>query len=207
MIKGYLIETRLAYNKAMELKPEPIYPTGSGFTRGFGLPFHYFTTGYFEKAHELIMKLVQADPLNIVLRGIYLYSYYLLGDTQRAEEEYDHGNILLFDDDWWLGDACITKIRLSSKDFVSRDDIVFSHPIFDVAKEHLESPEKGIMELRRLYANNGNLSGGTLMHIAIWAAYFGDPACKASSIVADFKIKWEVGTNIGYHVFAFFQWR
>ena len=190
----------------MELKPEPIYSTGSGLTGGFGLAFHYFTTGNFERAHELITNLLQKDPLHTMLRAIYLYSLYLIGDTQRAEEEYNHGNTL-FDDNWWVGDVIITKIRLGAKDVVSRDDIVFSHPIFDVAKEHLESPEKGIMELRRLYANNGNLSGGTLMHIAIWAAYFGDPACKASSIVADFKIKWEVGTNIGYHVFAFFQWR
>ena len=156
----------------MELKPEPIYPTGFG--GGFGLIAHYLNAGYFEKALKLEEDLIQNEPLHQGNRGGYMHILSLLGDTQRAEEEYEYGN-MLFGDDWIRGNREITWIRLGAKDIVSRDDIVASDPISYVAKEYLESPEKGLMELRRLYTDNENLSCLDLTFMAMWAAYFGNP--------------------------------
>jgi len=46
--------------------------------------------------------------------------------------------------------------------------------IFAIAKEHIESPRDGLVEFRRLYNNEDDLTSRELYEIAIWAAYFGD---------------------------------
>ena len=58
---------------------------------------------------------------------------------------------------------------------MSRDDIVSSGPIFIPGKEYLDSPEKGLLELRRIYRSDDNISSSDLTRISIMAACFGDP--------------------------------
>jgi len=77
--------------------------------------------------------------------------------------------------DHWFANSFIKMLRLGTEDVVSPDEIVFPDPIFDAARKHLASTEEGLTELRRLYANDDNLSSDNLYKIAVWAAYLGDP--------------------------------
>ena len=66
-------------------------------------------------------------------------------------------------------------VGLGAYESIFRDKMVWSHPISDIAKEHLNSPEEGLAEMRRIYAENKNLSSSENIYVSLWAAYFGDP--------------------------------
>jgi tetratricopeptide (TPR) repeat protein len=143
---------------------------------------YYNGVGYFKRAKELFKEMMRNDPLNQEARGHYLLSLYILGDTQRAEEEYKRGKAL-FGDQWLFGDWTITFLRLDTNDVVSSDDVVYSDKFFDAAKKYFDSPQKGIEEFRRLYANYDNISTVNLIEISLWTAYFGDPEFAMDMIV------------------------
>jgi hypothetical protein len=68
-------------------------------------------------------------------------------------------------------------VRLGAKEVLSIDKIpeVLVNPIWAVGREHLESPEEGLAELRRLFSSKDNLDTHSLSLMACWAGYFGDP--------------------------------
>jgi len=164
--RGEFIESEYAFRKNMELKTEI---SGSETLIG-GLPL---AVGYFKRANELLETLRRKDPLNKIARGEYMLSFAFLGDINRAEEEYKHGREL-FGDDWFHGNTFITYIHLGF-DHVLINDIVYSSPIFNLVKKHLDSPKEGVAELRRICTNGDNLSSEDLVEIGIFAAYFDDP--------------------------------
>jgi TolB-like protein len=170
-VKGDYIEAELAYRKGMKLSSAPMKTSDFGM---FHPAVHSLAVGYFERACEFEKANLQIYPLNQGTRGLYIFTLGLLSDTQRAEEEYDRGRAL-FGDHWFWGDLFLTILRLGTKDVVSRDEIVHSNLIFDAAKEHLDSPEEGLAELRLLYSDDSNLSENDITNISLWAAYFGDP--------------------------------
>jgi adenylate cyclase len=163
---GDFIGGGLAIRKALELSTESFWET-SMTAHG-----HYWPVGYLKRAHEIIEKSRRSDPLNHDNRECYISSLALLGDTQQAEEEYKRIRGLVGENQW--DDMTITRVRLGTKDILSRDDIIYSDPIYDVAKKNLDSPKEGLSELRRLYAND-DITTWDLTSISIWAAYFGDP--------------------------------
>jgi hypothetical protein len=81
--------------------------------------------------------------------------------------------VAAFGDHWWIK-LCITDVRIGSGNTLSRDEVVYSDLIYDTAKEHLESPKKGLLALRQLY-DNYDLEAVAIDHISVLAAYFGDP--------------------------------
>jgi adenylate cyclase len=168
LVRGDFIEAELAYRKGMELAYDPINP----FDYGFDL--HSIAVGNFKRANEIVEAAQQIDPLNQSIRGRYISSFGFLGDTQRSEEEYDHGRAL-FGDDWFWGDFWLTLTRLGSKGVVSRDKITSPNPIHDAAKEHLESSKEGLAELHQLFSDDSPLSENEITNVSVWAAYFGDP--------------------------------
>jgi len=163
-MKGEFIEAEASYNKAHELTIEL-----SWFS--IDQPRN-LAVGNFRKAQEVMEELVRNDPLNMELRGFYLLNFGFLGDIQRAEEEYKRGRPL-FGNQWFWGNVLITVLRLGTCQSLSRDDLVYSDPIFDAAKKYLDSPKEGLVELQRLYSKE-NLTSRDFLYIAIWAAYFGD---------------------------------
>jgi adenylate cyclase len=167
-----LIEAELAYRKGMDLTTESI----DYFE--YGLTLHYASLGYLRKCNEIVEELRRNDPLHSVLRSAYMYNVGLLGDIQGAEKEYERGKAI-FGDQWIIGDFYMAVTRLGAKDVLSINDIPevpIYDPIWAIAREHIESPEKGLAELRRLfYADDNNLSSNDISTIWIWAAYFGDP--------------------------------
>ena len=164
--KGDWIEAELAYRKGMELTTESMYSSPAIFN---------INVGHLKRANELYGVARQYDPLNQGVRGSYIRTFGLLGDYRRFDEEYERANEL-FKDKWsplmsmntWL-------VGLGAYDSISRDKMVWSHPISDIAKEHLNSPKEGLAEMRRIYAQNKNLSSSENIYISLWAAYFGDP--------------------------------
>ncbi|MBN1833064.1 MAG: hypothetical protein JW896_13235, partial [Deltaproteobacteria bacterium] len=165
--KGEWLEAGLNFHKALELIDEPL----SGDDH-FIIP-SYATVGKFKKAYELLEEMRQNDPTSQVIGGWYYLIYGFFGDRQRAEEEYQRRNLSIKDYSSWHDDA-ITDVRIRSGDVLSRDEIVSSNPIRNIGKEYLESPEDGLVELRRIYRSDDKLSIEDLGLIAIWAAYFGD---------------------------------
>ena len=167
------------FNKTRELTNE---------ISGVTVDIAYITAiGYFEKAQKVFEEMVRNDPLNQENRAFYLLSFGLFGDVQRAEEEYERGREL-FGDQWLWGNIFITIIRLGIDHPISRDEIIFSAPIYDAAKEHLDSPREGLTELHRLYKND-NLTSRDFLEISIWAAYFGDPEFSIESMEKVLKIQ------------------
>ena len=167
-----LIEAELAYRKGMDLTTESI----DYFE--YGLTWHYAALGYLRKCTELTKEMRRNDPLHSQLRSSYMYNLGLLGDIQGAQKEYERGKAI-FGEQWTLGDFFMTVIRLGAKDVFSINDIpevpIFD-PIWAIARGHIQLPEKGLAELRRLfYADDNNLTGNDIIMIWLWAAYFGDP--------------------------------
>jgi len=164
--KGDWIEAELAYRKGMELTTESMYSSPAIFN---------INVGHLKRANELYGVARQYDPLNQGVRGSYIRTFGLLGDYRRFDEEYERANEL-FKDKWSpLMSMNMWLVGLGAYDSISRDKMVWSHPISDIAKEHLNSPKEGLAEMRRIYAQNKNLSSSENIYISLWAAYFGDP--------------------------------
>jgi TolB-like protein len=167
-LRGDWIEAELAFEKSFDLAAEPIAVTVPA------IPIHYMAVGNSERGHKLLEEIRRDDPFNNPNRAWYFLSFGLLGDTQRAEEEFDRGRDL-FGDQWHWGNFFITLLRLGSGESVTPGDIVIPDPINKTSKELLESPGDALKQLRRLYTDKNNQDAGRLSEIAVWAAYFGDP--------------------------------
>ena len=168
--RGEFIEAELAYRKGMELTTESIDYTD------YGLTVHYSTVGYLRKCNELFEEFRRNDPLDPEIRAGYMFSLGLHGDMEQAEEEYERGKSM-FGDQWILGDLFITALRLGAKDVLSINEIPElpgASPIWAMAREHIESPEEGLAELRQIYNNANNLNSSEFIFMALFAAYFGD---------------------------------
>jgi tetratricopeptide (TPR) repeat protein len=162
------IEAELYCRKALELIGDSL-----SFDDHFIIPF-YLSVGKFKKAHELLERMRRNDPINQAFLAWYYYTYGFLDDRQRADEEYQRRNKLLLKGYSGWHDVVITEVRLGSGDVLSRDEIVSYNPINITLKEYLDSPEAGIVELRRIYSSTDKLSTWSPHLMLLWAAYFGD---------------------------------
>ncbi len=133
--------------------------------------YHYLPVGHLKRAHELIEKSRQKDELSPNNRQYYIASLALLGDTQKAEEEYKRIRVLVGENQ--KDNMAITLIRLGTQKKLSPDDIIYSDPVFDLARKYVDSPQQALAGLHRLYASE-KINVYYLNFIAMWAAYFGD---------------------------------
>jgi tetratricopeptide (TPR) repeat protein len=179
---GDWVEAESAFRKAFELTNEPSVTMINDFAD------YYFVIGYFDKMRDLLEKALEKDPLNMWTRQSYLLYLGVKGDIQRAEEEDAHCRALF--GDRWNDNAnwAITWVRLGSGEVISRDRVLFSDPITDTAKEYLASPKSGLSELRRIFAEDKNLTNGNLTDISIWAAYFDGPEFAMDAVERAFSL-------------------
>jgi TolB-like protein len=168
--RGKFIEAEKAFRKGIELTTESIDYVE------YGLYIHYSFVGYIRKCNELIEEALRNDPTRPFLRAAHIEGLGILGELERAEEEYKYGKAI-FGDQWLGGDLYMTMVRLGAKEVLSKDKIpeILVNPIWAIGREHLESPEEGLEELRRLFSSEDNLDTSSLSLMACWAAYFGDP--------------------------------
>jgi adenylate cyclase len=160
------IDAELSFRKALQMQTETFSQTH--------YPHMYNTVGCFKKSREIYEDFRRNDPLNELIRIGYVVTLGLLRDTQGVENENERCEAL-FGDVWKARSWGMTFHRLSTGDPVSRDEIEYSTPIFNAAKEYLDSPKEGLARLHQLYSDESNLSERDITDISILAAYFGDP--------------------------------
>jgi hypothetical protein len=73
----------------------------------------------------------------------------------------------LFGYKWFTGKCYISSVRLGAVNSISSDQIVYSDPIFDIAKKHIDSQKEGLAELHRIYTNGNKLSAAEFYEISI----------------------------------------
>jgi len=168
-ITGNWADARRAFLQSFDLRIEPSIRMMQNFA-GF-----YSDVGYLDKMRDLLEKIIEKDPLNTWIRYSYISYLGMKGDFQRAEAEDSYCKIL-FGDLWNIhADWAITWVRLGYDNDISRDRVLYSEPITDTATGYLDSPQKGLQKLRRIFDEDENLKTNNFGDMAIWAAYFGDP--------------------------------
>jgi TolB-like protein/DNA-binding winged helix-turn-helix (wHTH) protein len=163
------VESRLALDLGMPMSQAP----GSGVR---------MEVGDFAGAREVFQANLRVDPMNSIGAGFLLAAHEMVGDSAARRADYERGEVLYGD---WLGDAIEVLLRLGDRDaeFLRRQDFsvdttyVFGPDrlIHLTGQRHLDNPEAGLEALRDLYADELNRSASSLIRLAAWAAYFGDP--------------------------------
>jgi TolB-like protein/DNA-binding winged helix-turn-helix (wHTH) protein len=138
--------------------------------------------GNFAAARDMFQESLRVDPMNSIGAGFLLAMHEMVGDAVARRADYERGEVLYSD---WLGDAIELLLRLGDRDvdFLRRQDFsIDSAYVFGsdrlihlTGQRHLDAPEAGLEALRDLYADESNASAGSLIRLAAWAAYFGDP--------------------------------
>jgi TolB-like protein len=149
-------------------------PPNFGAASAYGL--HLLSVGDFPKAHEALALVRQNDPLNQLFRGFYVLSVGLLGDVERADQEYDRASVAFGAE--WFGSWCISMIRLDlgRPESVDRIPAVGVDRVHDRIRVYVESPEQGLTAVHDQYAAaEPDRSPGSLVSFGVYAAYFGDP--------------------------------
>jgi TolB-like protein len=164
-IIGDWIGAESAFRKMLARKTEHLWGLDLAFAT------FYQSVGYLEKAKHLFEEIIQNDPLSYPARSFYIINLVSLGDLEGAKESYRRGKVLLGEQ--WENREGTAIICLANGDILTRDEIDYSCPVTDVVKDLLESPEKALSALHRLYST-GNKEFSFLWSIALWAAYFGD---------------------------------
>ena len=194
MEKGHWIEAENNCRKAIELLNGKLCSGDESWIPGF-----YMAGGHFKRANELLSQIQKKDPLNNGNHGWFIINLALLGDMQGVESVYkDYINRNT--NDAWV-DACISAVRLCTGDVLNRDQIVFSDNIFNLGKEYIVSPEKGLIKLRELYTENDNLDARSLQEILIWAAYFGDSEFAMETLEKTAKMELNIATYAWFPIF------
>ena len=168
MFKSEWLEAEINFRKALEL----IGVSLSG-EHWVIIPF-YISVGKYIEAHELLDKMRKNDPLNERFLNWYYFTFSLLGDRQRAEDEYKSRKDLMSKGWSTFHDDFITFTRIGFCDVVSNDEILSANPIFDIGNKYFESPKEGLEELRGIYKSDSKLSSMYLSRLSLLAAYFGD---------------------------------
>jgi tetratricopeptide (TPR) repeat protein len=168
MMKGNFIEAERAYQKGINLTNESI----DYFD--YGLTLHYNVVGRLKKCTEFLDEARKNDPFKQSLYSTNILSLGFMGDIEGAEKEYQLGKDI-FGNEWNIGHEVITLLRFGSGNILSTDEIVYSSKIYDSVKRYLDSPEKGLAELREFCSEKNKLTEKEITDISVWAAYFGDP--------------------------------
>jgi TolB-like protein len=190
MNKGEWIEAESAFRKALQLPTESISADEMVY-----IFLHYIAVGNFKRALELIEETRRKDPLNANIRWLSIFTLNQLGDTQRADEEYERGRELFGDQ--WIGSFYLLSIispgvKMPVSPNLFLDEMAKtregSSRFWAIALEYFESPEKGLIELRRIYDAEENLSSAEFNAISEFAAYLGDPEFAMDALEKGYKI-------------------
>ncbi len=167
--QGQFIRAEESYKKAIELTKES--------NRSLEVIMHYTKMGYISRCQKLLADIITIDPLQDLARAAYVLNLGTLGNLEQAEKEYETYK-RQFGNKWIYGDINITILRLGSNKQLTMEDIPelpMLNPIWSIGRRNINSPEKGLEELREIYNNNKNLSSNNLIIMSCFAAYFKDP--------------------------------
>lgn len=174
-----LVDAELAYRRAEELWTTPIAD---------GHSILLLMAGKFEQAQAIVERNRLHDPQNDLSRAFLIVTLGLQGETERALEEYARGKVLY--EDWPLGDWYVTLSELGAGHYASGDEIPVTGMIDDYMKAAFGEPSRALQELQRVYRDEA-VTSQDFQRIALWAAYFGDPALAIDAMrsVLDFTVQ------------------
>jgi hypothetical protein len=160
--QGAWIEARRAYDAMRALGGDPTE---------VGAVLQELSVGDFAAAKASGQAAYERDPLNPNALGFLLFSHGFLGESREEEQVYAKGTALF--DDWLAGELAEFYLRLGRRDFeyVRR---VASSPMAIALSEHVENPEAGAAEVRRLSSDKAYRSNIARINLALWAAFFGN---------------------------------
>ncbi len=144
---------------------------------------HLLAVGRLEQARDASAVARLTDPFGQTPRAFYLLSFAMLGDTERAEQEYTRGTEA-FGDPWALGTWFVTMARARPRHVLSAAEVppgIGKASPQNSIPQYLQSPQAGLAWLREL-AKDQNLGIDQLSVIALWSAYFGGPDLSLDSI-------------------------
>ena len=133
-----------------------------------------FSVGNIDKAREIFQASRETDPLTPTIVAFLVGSHHVLGDTPAARAEYERGRALFSNHSFT--NFMATVGRLSSGEVRSPSELPLeADDIDEAAREHFHVPERALQELRILYEDDRHADPLARRHLAVWAAYFGDP--------------------------------
>lgn len=144
---------------------------------------HLFSVGRLEQAQEVSAVARRTDPLEPVTRGFYLLGFAMVGDTERAEQEYVRG-VDAFGGNWPLGTWFVTMARVRLDRALSPDEVLpgmAPNSAQNWVPQYLQSKGAGLARLRE-FAADQSLGIDHLSVIALWSAYFGGPDLSLEAI-------------------------
>ena len=144
---------------------------------------HSFAVGRLERARDASAAALQTDPFGQTTRAFYMLGFAMLGDTERAEQEYKRG-VGAFGDPWYLGTWFLTMERARPGRVLTAGDVppgIGKASAQNSMPQFLQSPQAGLAWLRD-FAQDQSLGIDQLSVIALWSAYFGGPDLSLDSI-------------------------
>jgi hypothetical protein len=160
--QGDWIEAKRAYETMLSL--------GGNFA-DLNFVFHQLSVGDFAAAKATTQAVYERDPLNPDALGFLLFSHGFLSESREEEEVYAKGTALF--DDWLTGELAEFYLRLGRRDFeyVRRMSV---NRIAIALSEYIETSEAGAAEVHRLSSVEQYDNNVARIHLALWAAFFGD---------------------------------
>jgi TolB-like protein len=155
-----------------------------GASAAAGLTYlHSFAVGRLERARDASALARQTDPFNQTGRAFYMLGFAMLGDFDRAEQEYTRGTEA-FGNPWYLGTWFLTMERARPGRVLTAADVppgIGKASAQNSIPQYLQSPQAGLAWLRD-FAKDQSLGTDQLSVIALWSAYFGGPDLSLDSI-------------------------
>jgi TolB-like protein len=162
--QGEWSEARPAYDAMRELGGDPI---------DGDLIFHQLSVADLAGAKASAQAINEKDPLNANALAFLLLSYGLLGEPREEAETYAKG-VTLFDN-WPVGNLFEVYFGLARRDFEHVRRVAPAlGGIPRAMSGYIDTPEAGIAEIRRLGGEERYQANTWRIHLALWAAFFGD---------------------------------
>jgi TolB-like protein/DNA-binding winged helix-turn-helix (wHTH) protein len=145
---------------------------------------HNVSVGYFEEARRNVEAMLERAPIDPVGLAYLLAIHGLLGETDQEEEIFARGNAL--HGDAWFGGLHEFYLRLGRTRTV--DASLPKRPASHDLSVYLDSPGEGVAEIARLAQTEGSFETNVgKIHLALWAAFFGDDDLAMQLLAAAFE--------------------
>jgi TolB-like protein/DNA-binding winged helix-turn-helix (wHTH) protein len=144
---------------------------------------HNVNVGYFEEARRNVEAMLERAPIDPPGLAYLLAIHGLLGETAQEEEVFARGKAL--HSDAWFGGLHEFYFRLARTR--TADASVAGYMAGHDLRVYLDSPSAGVAEVERL-AQTKELDHNTgKIHLALWAAFFGDDDLAMELVTAAFE--------------------
>ena len=172
--RGDWTEAERIYRKALDLHGDA--------SLTFAYSYFLLTAGKARKAIDYLVEARRIEPLDAGISVALSVAYDAAGKAKEALAECDRRNAIGEPEVQLLGAAIIVALAMGDRSEITRrldtlieyDEISGSTHV--AVRQLLDDGPAGLAELHRMHADPAFGSPQHLVVIAVWAAYFGDPA-------------------------------